>query len=275
MTLNTRNKILLTFFYIACFILLALLIITVYQFIQHKFTNTPLFNRLISLSEKYLLTKNSPRATILSIFILLLYVPISILFIYLTFEKTKSPETIYLSGFLLGCLLQCSRIFIILFDLWSSTSSILLFLGKVDLVGRIFSILCLFLTAVFSDQELVQDADRNISVTLGISLLCGIMIPVNTLDITSCFTIATGFDKLIRFFITLVSVITIAAFFINSYKRNLKLNQQSAPYFVLLLLGYFTVTFCDNYLFAIIGSILLIIGTRGIILSLHNYYIWK
>ena len=125
MTLNTRNRFLLTLFVISISFLLIFSIISLIFFIKGDFSSTPKFERLLPIESENFLLKNSPISSVFSNLMLLLYVSISCYFLYTSFEKTKSPETIYLMGFFIGCLLQSLKILVVILKLWDTSSYIL------------------------------------------------------------------------------------------------------------------------------------------------------
>ena len=118
MTLKTRNRLLLVLIVISISFLILFSITSLVSFIKGNFSLIPKFTRVLPINSESFLLKNSSTASILSILALLLYIPISSYFLYVSFEKTKSPETIYLMGFFTGCLLQTTKILIVLLNLY-------------------------------------------------------------------------------------------------------------------------------------------------------------
>lgn len=275
MTLNTRNRFLLTLFVISISFLLIFSIISLIFFIKGDFSSTPKFERLLPIESENFLLKNSPISSVFSNLMLLLYVSISCYFLYTSFEKTKSPETIYLMGFFIGCLLQSLKILVVILKLWDTSSYILILLSRIEIVGRLFAPICLLFTAMFTDIEKLQEADRNIGLTLGISAFVASILPINSTKIYSNFTLYCGFESCIIFFIFFCALITIIAFIFTSKQREIPFWISPTPYFVVMYFGYIILTTTDDFLALFLGSILLGFGSCGILSKLHKYYLWK
>ncbi len=275
MTLNTRNKFLLSLVAISITFLLLSSIISLISFVKGDFSSIPKFQRLIPNESESFLLKNSPTASILSILALLIYISISSYFLYTSFEKTKSPETIYLMGFFVGCLLQSTKILIVILKLWDTSSYLLILISKIEIVGRLFAPVCLLFTAMFTDIEQVQEADKNIGLTFGISVFCASILPINSTKIYSNFTLYCGFESFITFFIFFSALITIIAFILSSKQRELSFWSSPTPYFIFMFIGYIMLTTSDNFLELFLGINFLGVGSCGLLSKIHKYYLWK
>lgn len=275
MTLKTRNKSLLSLFIISTILLIIFSILTGIFLVKRYFSDIPEFTRIISFNSNLFLLKNNPIASILSILITLIFISISSYFLYISFEKTKSPEVIYLMGFFIACLLQTLKILVVFFKLWNSSSNFLILLGRIELIGRIFAPITLLFTAMFSDLERLQESDQNIGLALLISIFCAGFLPINYTKIFSNFTLSCGFISYLNFYICLCAIITVFAFFISSKKREMPFLKSPTLYFVLMFLGYIMITTADNFLALILGTVFLTFGFYELISKIHKYYLWK
>ena len=275
MTLNTRNKFLLSLIVISVSSLLLFFIVALVNFIKGNFSSIPEFHRILPISSNNFLLKNNPSVSIISILVLFLYIPISCYFLYVSFEKTKSPEIIYLMGFFTACILQSSKILIPLLNLWVNSSPWLILVARIEIIGRILAPVCLLFTALFSEQEQIQEADRNFGLTLGIAAFFAYILPINSKKLFSNFTLSCGFDTIIYGFIFLCAIITIITFIIVSKQREVSFWESPSPYYILMFLGYIILTISDCFLLLFIGIIFLALGTYQILYRLHMYYLWK
>lgn len=275
MTLNTRNKILLSIIVTSVSFLLFFFIVALVNFIKGDFSLIPEFQRILPINSSSFLLKNRPLISIISILILILYIPISCYFLYVSFEKTKSPETIYLMGFFTACILQSTKILIPLLELWNNSSQWLILVARIEIAGRMLAPLCLLFTALFSEQDQIQDADRNFGLAIGITSCFAYILPMNSKRIFSNFTLSCGFDNLIYFFIFFCAIITVLTFIIISKQREVSFWTSPSPYYILMFSGYIILSISDCILLLFMGTIFLILGTYQILYRLHKYYLWK
>ena len=131
MTLNTRNKSLLAITIISAVFLLAFLTVSIIYLVKGYFSLIPEFTRIIPINSENFLLKNTPLASILSILMILIFTTVSSYFVYISFEKTKSPEVVYLLGFFGACLFQSIKILVVFFNLWETSSNFLILLGRI------------------------------------------------------------------------------------------------------------------------------------------------
>ena len=275
MTLNNRNKTLLSITIISAVFLVAFLIGSIIFLVKGNASSIPEFTRVISFNSDNFLLKNNPIASICSILVILLFISISTHFLYISFEKTKSPELIYLIGFFIACLLQTVKILAVFFKLWELSSNFLILIGRIELIGRIFAPISLLFTAMFSDLEKLQESDKNIGMAFLISLFCAGFLPINYTKIFSNFTLACGFISYINFYTFLCAIITVIAFAISSKQRGMTFLQSPTLYFILMFLGYMLISITDNFLELILGTIFLAFGFFELILKIHKFYLWK
>ena len=161
MTLNTRNKSLLSIFVISAVLLIAFLVVAIIYIVKGNLSLIPEFTRIIPFNSENFLLKNNSIASILSVLMILIFTTASSYFVYMAFEKTKSPEVIYLMGFFGACLLQSIKILIVFFNLWETSSNFLILLGRIELIGKILAPISLLFLAMFYELEQLQNSDQN------------------------------------------------------------------------------------------------------------------
>ena len=84
----------------------------------------------------------------------------------MSFEKTKSPEVVYLLGFFGACLFQSIKILVVFFNLWETSSNFLILLGRIELIGKILAPISLLFLAMFYELEQLQESDKNIGLEM-------------------------------------------------------------------------------------------------------------
>lgn len=275
MTLNTRNKSLLSITIISAVFLIAFLIVSILFLVKGYISLIPEFTRVIPINSENFLLKNSPLASILSVLMILIFNTASSYFVYMSFEKTKSPEVVYLLGFFGACLLQSIKILVVFLNLWETSSNFLILIGRIELIGRILAPISLLFLAMFYELEQLQESDKNIGLALLISVFCAGFLPINFTKIYSNFTLSCGFISFINFYIVLCGIIAVISFFITSKQREMSFIQSPTPYFILMFFGYLMITNSDNFLTLTFGSIFLGFGFYELISKIHKFYLWK
>mgnify|MGYP007070190153 CR=1 FL=1 len=279
MTLRTRNRFLLAMDIIATIVFSIFLASFIFFVIKLGFSTIPSLHRIFNLGETNIIVKNSPLASMLSRLILPFYVALFGLFIYISFEKTKSSEIIYLSVYFVACAMQGISILIPVFQLWEISSVILIFIGRVALAGQILaSIAILLLTLTTGNENLdsvENNTDRNVWIGLCVSLFFASILPINTTKITSNFWLTTGFDIELFILFLMILLVSIVVFSIYTYKNSIKFFRSPALYVSILELGYFFLTECDNYLFLTLGTVFLFLGTYFFLHFLRRKYLWN
>ena len=226
----------------------------------------------------YLFSKIIPQnftATIIATSFFAFYVPVVVAFLYFGFEKTQSLEIIYFFAFLIGCLFEVSRLLVPIDSLWRTTSSPLLVIGRIVIAGRVLAPIGLLFASLFSSNDQRQNVERNFVIMVVIAILVGKLFPLNTMKTTTTCTVQWGYTKLfstLRFCILFVTVLTL---FISSYRNNSPEFKNESVGCLSLESGYYFLCAADNYVFLILGSILLTLGTFLYLRAIHSIYLWR
>lgn len=212
-------------------------------------------------------------AVLLTLFIFLIYVCVSVYYIYIEFEKTQSTEIIFFAVFLFGCLSESIRLCVPFFNLWHSLSTLLVFTGRVVIFGRTIAPLALLFDAVFSGTEQRQYVERNLIILFVVSIMISILMPLDTAIVLPNCCIRWGEGEAFLVIRLLILSVTAISLFINSFSLG---NKEKAPYgFLALAAGYEICCYASSYIAAGVGGILLFAGTAVYLASLHNQYLWK
>ena len=274
MTLKTRNRLYFVFFLIASLVFLFYMVFLAYAFFSHGITPPENYIRTLKLASKISFLPYSFSAVLFSLIAFSLYVPITSFVIYESFEKTQCLEVIYFAAFLIGCLLECMRFFVPLFELWKSYSAFLMFIGNSVITGRLLCVLSLLFASLFSETEQRQNAERNFVILLSASVICGFLVPLNTTQTTSTCMVLWGYRNV--FFVIRLSLFlaAVSVLIVNAIRKSSKDLRYTSVGVTLLYIGYSFLCSADNYVYFILGSVLLIAGTFMYLHSIHRLYMW-
>ncbi len=275
MTLRLRNR-LLRFFVAGTAITAGTVIVAfLILFFSGSLEKLPLLPRTLSFSIDSLLFRYNNYLSIISLIIILIFIPISGYFLIVTFEKTQSPEVIYYAGFLAGCFLQALRISIPLFDLWIGYSSFLVFTARSNFAGQIFCALSLWFASFLSDEDSVQEADRNLAIALATAVLFSLFVPVNPATLNSAFLVSYGYSFLFELIFAILAIVSFFSFIIRGKKRSMSSCTRIALLFLIFYTGYRILSISDSIITLITGTTLLCIGSFLFLITLHKFYLWK
>lgn len=269
MTIRFRNRMTLIFFIIAISCLMLGTFFTLFQYFSGGIVIPEVYSK--ALSEKFLL-RYHPLCVYAGIFIMLIYICITTLIIYHSFEKTQAPDIVFFLLFLIACLCDTSRLLVPAFKLSGTFSLFLLKIGNIHLFARLLAPLALMGNTVLSTEEFRQNTDRNCIILVIISLFFSEMIPLNTSVILPNFCISYGYVKAIRGFCLLTCVVSSVALFRTNQKNEYK--QIMTIGYILLCIGYTLIFYCYNILSFAAGILLLGGGSYLYLNEVHKHYLW-
>ncbi len=274
MTLTVRNKLIKTFLVISILYILTIFTAFLIALLNKAITPPPTI-RIPSFLDKLSFLKYNFVASILSVFSIMLYVPVTIVFVLFFFERTQSAEVIFFIMFLCGCLCEGVRILIQIFGLWSTFSDLLFFCGRIVFFGRILTSLSFIFASIASDINQRQDIERNLAIISTIAIVFTAIIPLNTAKISSTGTVTWGYGALFTITRIVFLIISFFSFLIRAQKEGC-LEFKKIAYFLLVLnIGYSALVMTDNYIFFPVGLILFVLGTFKYLENLHKLYMWK
>lgn len=269
MTIRFRNRMTLIFFIFSIFFLMLGTFFTLYQFFSHG----------IVLPEVYTTTQSSnlflqynPFCVFAGIFIILLYVCLTTIIIYHSFEKTQAPDIVFFLLFLAACLCDTTRLAVPTFRLSGTFSLFLLKVGNLQLFARLLAPLALMGTTVMSIDDFKQNTDRNTIILIIIAMFFAEIIPLNTAVILPNFCISYGYVKAIRSFSFLTCIVSAISLFCTNKKNEYK--QIMTLGYILLCIGYSIIFYCYNIITLASGTILLGTGTYLYLNEVHKHYLW-
>lgn len=269
MTIRFRNRVTLFFFIIAISCLLLGSFFTLYQFFAKEIIFPEVY---IKAETQNILLKYFPFCSLAGIFFMLLYICITTLIIYHSFEKTQAPDIIFFLLFLAACLCDTSRLLVPAFKLSGTFSLLLLKAGNLHLFARLLAPLALMGNTTMSTDEFRQSTDRNCIILIIIAMFFAEIIPLNTAVILPNFCISYGYMKAIRGFCLLTCLVSAVSLFYTNRKNEYR--QIMTIGFILLSLGYSLIFYCYNIASLAAGVLLLGTGTYLYLNEVHKHYLW-
>lgn len=275
MTLRSRNRLLHIFSYTSALLFVLSLALFVALFFRNQ---EPAHFFEISIAKNHFsqpFFQSSFFASILSLFILLLYLPLTGFFLLRNFEKTQAAELIYFTLFLTGIFLQSLRIFVPLFNLYEGYRSILILLSRTFFSGQLLSVLSLWFIPFYSLEDPLQQADKNALIIIVVAVILSFFMPINTQILEASFIYKIGFPQLFSVLkYSLISITAIALVIRGKEHYETKIFLFAFSY-LLLIIGSIILGSADSYALCILGALLLSVGNSFFLKTLHAYYLWK
>lgn len=269
MTIRFRNRVTFIFFIFAVSTLLISSFLILYQFFSVGIDLPEIYNKGLSTN---LLLKYNPYIIFCGIAIEMLYVCITTLIIYHSFEKTQAPDILFFLIFLFACLCDTTRFIIPVFHIAGSYSKFLLKIGNIHLFARLLAPLALMGNTVLCIDDFRQNTDRNSLIIIIIALFFSEIIPLNTAVILPNYCVSYGYVTAIRAFSFTVIALSTIALYINNKKNDYK--QTMTLGFIMLAIGYTLMFYCYNILLFTGGVLFLGFGTNTYLNEVHKHYLW-
>ena len=262
------------FFYISLFCIASAAAFFIIALVNKAITPPPNL-RIPAFMAKIGFLKYSFTATMISISLLVFFVPLTVFFVLKLFENTQSTEIMFFLAFLTGCLCEGVRFLTPLFGLWSTFSELLFFCGRIVFIGRLLCPLSFLFAAIANSPDFRQDVERNLTILFAITVVFAAIVPINTARINSAGTVTWGFPRL--FFISrlVFALLGAVSFWITAREQNSEEYKKLAVLMLVILSGYGLLVTSDNYVFMLLGLPLLVTGTYRYLRTLHSIYMWR
>jgi len=205
---------------------------------------------------------------------LVLYSFLSIILIYFFFEKTQSPEILFVVFFAASFAPEALRLLLPLSRVYEIPSLYLLMASRVTLFGRCFGIFSLFTASLYAVGFKAQKQRNVVLIIAVITLIITLGVPIDTETWDSGLNMISGYVSMFRLievgtFLTITSSFFIAAWLYSS-REFAFIGTGSA----LALLGRHILLNADAWAALPAGLLLLTIGTWLICTKLHKIYLW-
>jgi hypothetical protein len=276
MTLSDRNNIfkagiILSFLFLLICIAASIKTIPVYALMETEITHRP-EGMLLAFVEKFFDAKLL--AVHCGILVLVLYSFLTIILNYYFFEKTKSPEILFVVFFAASFSLEALRLILPLGRVYDFPSLYALTAARVILFGRFFGIFSLFTASIYGAGYEMQRQRYVIIIITVTSLLIAMGIPIDTETWDSGLNMVIGYTSMFRLIDAGTFLITAISFFIAAWSRGPRGYVFIGAGSVLVFLGRNILLNADTWAGLPAGIPLLAVGTWLICTNLHRIYLW-
>ena len=276
MTLSARNYILkagmlFSLFCLVICIVASIQAIPVYASMEAEVTRRPggIFQVFFGdILDAKLLAVNS------SILALIVYSIVSMVFVYIFFEKTQSPEILFVVFFVASFSPETLRLILPLGQVYEIPSLYALMASRIILFTRNFGIFSLFVASVFAAGYEAQRQRNFIVFVVVIALVIALGVPIDTYAWDSSLKMVTGYVPMFRLIETGLVLITAVSFFIAAWTRGSREYNIIGSGSVLAFLGRNILLNTDTWAVLPLGFALLAAGTWLICINLHKIYMW-
>ncbi|WP_461246779.1 hypothetical protein [Treponema sp. R6D11] len=276
MTLSERN----TFFKIGialssiCTLFVAaasFLIIPVFPEIMGEYTRRP--DNIFQLLTGFFM-RNNYYAVYVSLAAVVLYSLISIIFIHFFFERTSSPEILYIAIFTLSFALEAVRFILPLQQIFYFSLFYVGLATRLLLFARYFSIFSLFSAGLCAAGLEVQKTRNVIFVLIIAAMVITIGVPIDNSNWDTSLNIVNSYNTMFTLVSAAAFITTMISFFIAAKIHDTREYSSIAVGVMLALAGRGFVVNVDNWIGLIPGIILLSIGTIILCSKLHKIHLW-
>lgn len=275
MTIATRNRLIRTAI-IASTIISAVAIICVGVLIaKNSLPHTVSGSRPLPGLDNFRLFPYSPIASLLALVFFPLFSVFFLIFLLFGFEKTQTVEITFFAASIFIVSLESLRLFIPLYQLQLSSGFFSMTISRISLFSRIFFILSLLASGIFSTGQTSQRLGSAIFLLLFVSFSLSNAIPVNSGNNTSNFLLLPGYQITLSYLFVILSLLIATSYIILGKSRSSKDYSLIALASILLLVGYSLLTLCDSWFFLIAGGVLFFYGNWMYLSRMHRYYLWQ
>jgi len=276
MTLSERNLVFklgiaLSFLCLVISIIISLKVLSVYALMQTEITrrSESIFRTLIEkfFEAKLLAVHGCIVASVVYSFF-------SIIFIHYFFEKTQSPEILFVVFFAASFSLEALRLIIPLGRVYELPSLYQLMAARIILFSRYFGLFSLFTAGVFASGFKSQQ-QRNIIIIITVTtLIITLGVPIDTQTWDSGMNMINGYTSMFRLIEAGTFLLTIISFFIAAWSRSSLEFVFIGAGSALAFLGRNILLNADTWAGLPIGLLFLAAGTWLICTRLHKVYLW-
>lgn len=203
-----------------------------------------------------------------------IYSLVSMALIYHFFEKTQSPEILFIGFFMISLAFELARLAIPLRAVFPFPSMYLVGATRILFFGRYFGLLSLFAASIYA-AGLDAQKQQNIFLMLTIAaIVIAANVPVDSLVWDSTYKLLSGY----RLMFTMVEIgflaITVLTFLVTAYNKGSKRYVFIGIGVFMLFAGRNTLFLSDTWITPFPGLALLVAGTWLVCSRLHQEYLW-
>ena len=275
MTLSERNiffKAGITFCSVITLLILAasFLIMPVYSEMSED-SGRPV-NLFQFISGRFL--ENNYYAVHISLIIAVLFSLIGMLLIHSFFERTSTPEIVYISLFIASFSFEIIRLILPLHFIYNFPSLYLLSASRVLLFARCFCIFSLFTAGIFAAGFEAQRTRNVILIIFVTALAISLGVPIDVLNWDTGLNTGNGYASMFRLIESAAFIGTVISFFIAVKVRGSGDYVYVGIGVIFALIGRSMLLGTDNWAGPVLGILLLSFGTSFLCSKLHKIHLW-
>jgi hypothetical protein len=190
------------------------------------------------------------------------------------FEKTQTPEILFIGLFVISLSLEFIRIAAPLKMVFSFSSFYLITASRILIFGRFFGLFSLFAASVYS-AGLDMQRQRNILIVMvPAALVIALNVPIDGLIWDTSLKMLNGYNSMLTIVETGIFAVTVISFFISAYTRGSKTYVFIGIGAFLAFTGRNILIRADNWITPLPGLLILAAGVWFICARLHEEYLW-
>ena len=205
---------------------------------------------------------------------MVLYSLLSIIFTYYFFEKTQSPEILFVAFFIGSFSLEALRLVLPIGWVYEIPSLYTLMASRVIFFARHFGLFSLFAASVLAAGYRAQRQRNIVFPIVAAALVIALGVPIDTQIWDSSLNMINGYVPMFRLIEAGTFFITIISFFIATWSRGSRNFIFIGIGSFLALLGRAVLLSADAWAMLPFGLAFLVIGTWLVCINLHNIYLW-
>jgi hypothetical protein len=213
-------------------------------------------------------------ATHYCILVLVFFSFCSIIITHFSFEKTQSPEILFVVFFAASFSLEALRLIIPLGRVYEIPSLYMLMVARIILFGRYFGLFSLFTASLYAVGFKAQKQRNVITIIAVITLIIILGIPIDTQAWDSSLNMITGYTSMFRLIETGAFFITTISFFIAAWLRSSWDFIYIGTGAALAFFGRSILLSAGTWVGLPVGLLFLVAGTWLICTKLHKIYLW-
>jgi hypothetical protein len=198
----------------------------------------------------------------------------SITLIYNFFEKTHSPEILFIGFFVISLTFEFVRIIIPLKTVFPFPLIFIISAARILIFGRYFGLFSLFAASVYASGLDAKKQEPFLLLLILAAMIIAMNVPIDSLSWDSTFVLLSAYKPMFFVIETGIIIITVISFFVSAYTRG----SQS---YVLIGIGVFMafagrniLLGSDTWITPVPGLMILIMGTWFACSRLHLEYLW-
>jgi hypothetical protein len=255
---------------------LALVIVTAYMILPVYPALTAAGQRASGLAQSLLsrFLEPAPYVPFVTILASVIYSLVTVALIYYFFEKTQSPEILFVVFFILSFTFEAARVMVPIRMQFELPNVFLVMAWRVLLFGRYFGVFSLFAASVYAAGLQLLKQGYFIFIIAIATLVIALGVPIDGLSWESNLGMINGYSSMFRLVEAGIAVITMISFFIAAYSRGAREYIFIGIGSLLVYVGRNLLLTADTWVTPFPGLVILGLGTWFIASYLHRVYLW-